>query len=321
MRRPATLLPAALLLLAAAPAAHAFDLQGHRGARGLAPENTMAAFERALGIGVTTLETDLALTRDGVLVLSHDPTLNPDLTRGPDGAWLAGPGPAIRSLSIDELRRYDVGRLKPGTRYAAQWPRQIPVDGARIPTLAELIERVRGLPVGLNIETKLTPERPGETADPETFASAVADAILKSGMAERILVQSFDWRTLVALKRIAPGIATSCLTIETDRWNTVADVGAAPSRWTAGLSLNAAGGSVPRLVAMAGCRVWSPFWRNVDAARMGEARAAGLKVVPWTINEPADMAALAALGVDGLITDVPDVARETLARLGVKIDN
>lgn len=319
MRWPAKFLAAGLLLLAAMPAAPAFDLQGHRGARGLAPENTMAAFERALEIGVTTLELDLGLTRDGVLVVSHDPILNPDLTRGPDGAWLAGPGPAIRALTLDELRRYDVGRLKPGTRYAAQWPRQVPSDGARIPTLAEVIARVRGLSVGLNIETKLTPDRPGETADPETFASAVADAVLKSGMADRIVVQSFDWRTLAALKRIAPGIATSCLTIETDRWNTVADVAGTASRWTAGLSLNAAGGSVPRLVAMAGCRVWSPFWRNVDATRIAEARAAGLKVMPWTINEPADMAAVVALGVDGLITDVPDTARQVLARLGVTI--
>jgi glycerophosphoryl diester phosphodiesterase len=252
-------------------------------------------------------------------VLSHDPTLNPDITRGEDGMWLAGPGPAIRSLLLEDLRRYDVGRLKPGSRYAAQWPRQVPVDGARIPTLAELMARVRGLSVRLNIETKLTPDRPAETADPETFARAVADAVAGSGMAERITVQSFDWRTLLALKRIAPGIATSCLTIETDRWNTVADAGGGPSRWTAGLSLGAVDGSVPRLVAMAGCRIWSPFWRNVDEARMRQARDAGLKVVPWTINEPADMAALVALGVDGLITDVPDIARHTLARLGIQI--
>lgn len=319
MRRPVTSIAVGLLLLVTAPAADAFDLQGHRGARGLAPENTMAAFERALEIGVTTLETDLALTRDGVLVLSHDPSLNPDLTRGPDGTWLEAPGPAIRTLALEEVRRYDVGRLKPGTRYAAQWPRQMPVDGARIPTLAELFARVRGLDVRLNIETKLSPERPGETADADTFARAVVEAVTAGAMGDRVLIQSFDWRTLVAVKQMAPAIATSCLTIETPRWNTVADEAGKPSRWTAGLSLAAAGGSVPRLAAQAGCRVWSPFWRNVDAARMAEARAAGLKVVPWTINEPADMAALVALGVDGLITDVPDVARETLTRLGVAI--
>ena len=118
----------------------AFDLQGHRGARGLAPENTLAGFARALEIGVTTLETDLAVTKDGVIVLSHDPVLNPDIVRGPDGQWLAAPGPAINSLTLAELKRYDVGRIKPGTKYAQQFAGQTPVDGQRIPTLAELFD-------------------------------------------------------------------------------------------------------------------------------------------------------------------------------------
>ena len=96
-------------------AAMAFDLQGHRGARGLVPENTLEAFTAALAIGVTTLELDLAMTKDGVLVVSHDSRLNPDHTRGPDGKFLDAEGPAIRSLTLDELKRYDVGRLKPGT--------------------------------------------------------------------------------------------------------------------------------------------------------------------------------------------------------------
>src|SRR5712671_7601709 len=102
--------------------AHAFDLQGHRGARGLAPENTLPAFATALSIGVTTLELDLAMTSDGVLVVSHDSRLNPDHTRGPDGKFLDAEGPAIRSLTLAQVKRYDVGRLKPGTPYAASLP-------------------------------------------------------------------------------------------------------------------------------------------------------------------------------------------------------
>src|SRR6476646_8394088 len=104
----------ALCLALAAPA-HAFDLQGHRGARGLAPENTLESFALALSIGVTTLELDLAMTKDDVLVVSHDRRLNPDHTRGPDGAFLSKEGPAIRSLTLAEVQQYDVGRLKPGT--------------------------------------------------------------------------------------------------------------------------------------------------------------------------------------------------------------
>src|SRR2546430_2645680 len=118
--------------------ATAFDLQGHRGARGLAPENTIEAFSTALSIGVTTLELDVGMSKDGVLVVHHDEWLNPDITRGPEGAFLSQRGPAIHSLTLEELKRYDVGRIKPGTAYAARFPLQRPHDGARIPTLAEL---------------------------------------------------------------------------------------------------------------------------------------------------------------------------------------
>src|SRR2546430_3047763 len=122
-------------------AAGAFDLQGHRGGRGLAPENTLPAFDTALRIGVTTLELDLAMTRDDVLVVSHDRRLNPDHTRGPDGKFLDVEGPPIRSLTFAELRRYNVGRLKPGTAYAASFPEQRPVlmrSSRRLPTCLHL---------------------------------------------------------------------------------------------------------------------------------------------------------------------------------------
>ncbi len=171
--------------LLAPTAVHAFDLQGHRGARGLAPENTLAGFETALAIGVTTLELDLGMTKDGVVVVSHDSRLNPDHTRGPDGQFLAAQGPPIRSLTLAELKRYDVGRLKPGTSYAATFAGQRAVDGATIPTLAEVFELVRRTKadhVRFNIETKLTPTSGADTPDPETFAGAVAAAVREAGL-------------------------------------------------------------------------------------------------------------------------------------------
>jgi glycerophosphoryl diester phosphodiesterase len=109
----------------------AFDLVGHRGARGLAPENTLPGFARALSLGVTTLELDTAITKDGVIVISHDPALNPDITRDRNGKWLGKFGPGIHSLTFDELQQYDVGRLKPNTDYAKLFPEQRPVDRAR----------------------------------------------------------------------------------------------------------------------------------------------------------------------------------------------
>jgi glycerophosphoryl diester phosphodiesterase len=156
--------------------AAAFDLQGHRGARGLAPENTIEGFVAALAVGVDTLELDLGMTRDGVVVVHHDIWLNPDTTRDPDGDFLQARGPALRALTLAELKRYDVGRLKPGTRYAQTFSEQRAVDGARVPTLAEVFDLVRragATHVRLNVETKLTPASGAEAADPETFAASV----------------------------------------------------------------------------------------------------------------------------------------------------
>jgi glycerophosphoryl diester phosphodiesterase len=296
--------------------AHAFDLQGHRGARGLAPENTLEAFALAMSIGVTTLELDLAMTKDDVLVISHDRSLNPDHTRGPDGQFLDKQGPAIRSLTLAEVRRYDVGRLKPGSSYAASLPDQRPADGARIPALTELFELVTRMgadQVRFNIETKITPTSGAETPDPETFAAAVAKAVRDAGLAARVSIQSFDWRTLVALKSIAPEIERVCLTAEALNFDTIQRQQFGPSPWTAGLDVDDVEGSVPHLVAVAGCQVWSPLYRNAKPDDIAAAKRLRLKVLPWTVNERADMDRLIALGVDGLITDYPDRLRAVMA--------
>ena len=303
------------LLLLAAPV-QAFDLQGHRGARGLAPENTLAAFETALAVGLSTLELDLAMTRDDVLVVSHNRRLNPDHTRGPDGKFLETEGPAIRSLTLAELQRYDVGRLKPGTAYAADFPEQRAIDGTRIPALTELFDMVKRLGadhVRFNIETKVTPSSGAETPDPDTFAAALAKAVREAGLTVRVSLQSFDWRTLAAMRSIAPEIERVCLTVEALNFDSVRRGEPGPSPWLAGLDVDDFGGSVPRLVAAAGCAVWSPLYRNARPDDVAAAKALGLKVIPWTVNERSDMERLIALGVDGIITDYPDRLRAVMA--------
>jgi len=301
--------------------ASAFDLEGHRGTRGLAPENTLAAFRRALQIGVSTIETDMAVTTDGVIVLSHDPFLNPDLVRGPDGRWLASPGPPIHAMTLAALRRYDIGRIDPSTKYARQFPDQQPADGERFPQLTELFELVKSgaKPVRLNIETKITPTSGADTPGPATFAGLVVAAIQSANMSDRVTVQSFDWRTLVEVKRLAPGIETSCLTIQTTTLDTVAAADAGASPWHAGLALRDHGGSLPALVKAAGCGTWSMFWRNLNPQDVAAAHALGLKVLPWTVNDRADMSRLIDLRVDGIITDYPDRLRSVMAEKGLPL--
>jgi glycerophosphoryl diester phosphodiesterase len=314
--RLATILVAAAL---AAPAS-AFDLQGHRGARGLAPENTLAAFAKALEIGVTTLETDLAVTRDGVVVVSHDPDLNPALVRD-GGRWLPGRGPPIRSLTLTELTRYDVGRVDPASRYGQQWPEQVARDGERIPTLADVFALVERLekPVRFNLETKLTPTSGDAAPDAQTFARLVLDAVRKAGATARTTIQSFDWRTLLAAKRIEPTVVTACLTSEGGSFDTVRLDATGRSPWHAGIAPADHDGSLPRMARAAGCAVWSPNHASVTRERVDEARALGLRVLPWTVNEPADMARLIDMGVDGLITDYPDRARKVMADKGLPL--
>ena len=303
-------------------AAVAFDLQGHRGARGLAPENTLAAFSTALSIGVTTLELDLAMTSDGILVVSHDRRLNPDHTRAPDGKFLDAEGPAIRSLTLAQLQRYDVGRLKPGTAYAAAFPEQRGMDGVRIPTLMEVFDLTRQAKadhVRFNIETKLTPTSGADTPDPETFAAALARAVREAELAARVSIQSFDWRTLAIVGRIAPEIERACLTNDGGSGDTLQRGKPGASPWTAGLDIDDFAGSVPRLVVAAGCSVWSPNYRNLGAPALAEAKALGLKVIPWTVNERADMHRLIEVGVAGIITDYPNRLRAVMAERDIPL--
>jgi len=292
-----------------APAARAFDLQGHRGARGLAPENTLPAFRKALELGVNTIECDMAITRDGVVVIHHDLWLNPDTTRGPDGKWLEKRGPAIRELSFAELQQYDVGRLKPGTEYAKSFPDQQPVDGTRIPRLSDLFELVKksgNIRIGFDCETKVSPLDPDATLPPEEFTRRSIAEIRQAGMQERIMIQSFDWRTLQVVQKVAPEIRTMYLS--SPRTLAPGNDGAT-SAWLAGFDPERHGGSVPRAVKAAGGRIWAPNQTFLTPAMLAEAHALGIIVIPWTVNDAVMMNKLLDMGVDGIISDRPDIVQ------------
>jgi glycerophosphoryl diester phosphodiesterase len=300
----------------------AFDLQGHRGARGLAPENTLAGFSRALAVGVSTLELDCGVTKDGVVVVSHDRLLSPDHTRDAAGRFLAAPGPAIVDLTYEELRQYDVGRIKPGSEYATAFPEQQPVDGERIPRLADvfaLVERSGNRTVRFNIETKIDPAHPLQTVSAIAFARALAEAIRDAGMASRTTVQSFDWRTLRLLGALAPEIGLAALTDQQPDEDTVEIGKPGASAWLGELDVDDYAGSVPKLVQALGAKTWSPHARDLTPALVIEAHVLGLAVVPWTVNDPKDMERAIAAGVDGLITDYPDRLRTVLQSKGIAV--
>lgn len=194
----------------------AFDIEAHRGGRALLPENTLPAFANALALGVDTLELDVGVTADGMIVISHERGLNPDLTRDAKGDYIAAPGPPFVKLRLYDVRTYDVGQIRPDSTYAKQFPDQRAIPGTRIPTLNELFALVRtsgNRCVRFNIETKIDPNHPNESPDPQTFVSLLIGLIETEGFADSVMIQSFDWRTLQLVQQRGPKIPTVYLTL------------------------------------------------------------------------------------------------------------
>jgi glycerophosphoryl diester phosphodiesterase len=310
----------AVLMLGAGGEVMAFDIEAHRGGRALFPENTLPSFANALSMGVNTLELDIGVTRDRAVVVSHERKLNPDLARGPDGAYVGPPGTPFVQLRLDEVKQYDVGRIRPGSLYAAQFPDQHAVPGTRIPKLTEVFDLVRRSgddAVRFNIETKIDPNHPDESPDPQRFVSALLDLAQSEKMSDRIMVQSFDWRTLQLVQKQAPGIPTVYLTQQKGNGATIALDKA--TEWTAGFDPSGYGHSLPRTIKAAGGAIWSPYFRDVDADVISESHRLGLKVVVWTVNTPDDIAAMIDIGVDGIISDHPDILRKVAGEKGIAL--
>jgi glycerophosphoryl diester phosphodiesterase len=298
----------------------AFDIEAHRGGRALRPENTLASFANALSMGVDTLELDIGVTQDGALVVSHERGLNPDLARDATGTYVAPPGIPFVRLKLAEVKKYDVGQIKPGSAYAAQFPDQLIVPGTPIPTLSEVFALVRKSgndKVRLNIETKIDPNHPDESPDPERFVALLLDLLGREKFEDRVMVQSFDWRTLLLVQQRAPGIPTVYLTLQKGREPTVSLDKA--TEWTAGFNPAGHGGSLPRTIADAGGAIWSPYVGDVTPALVAESHGLGLKVVVWTVNKEDDIIRLIDMGVDGLISDRPDVLREVAGKKGIAL--
>lgn len=280
-------------LLASAVAAEAVAVHGHRGSRGTRPENTLAAFAEALRAGVDVLEFDLSVTKDDELVVSHDPHVSPELCLGPKGERLAAPV-AIRSLTLKELKVYDCGSL-PNPRF----PRQRPAPGERIPTLDEVFEFVARstLPaaarVEFNVETKLAPGFPELSPSPERFAALVAAAVAKRGLGSRVILQSFDHRSLRAMRAVSPEVRLSALTSDN--------------------ALN-----YVLLAKDLGAEFVSPDRLWFTTADVVALHSAGVQVAPWTANDEAEWARLLAMGVDAVITDYPEDLLAYLRRRKLK---
>jgi len=243
-------------------------VHGHRGARARRPENTIPAYKYAIEQGVDVLEMDVAVTKDNVAVMSHDPLINPTICSGPKL------GIPIHTLTLAELHEYDCGAKKnPG------FPDQAPVPGTRIPTLDEVFELGRDNSVQFNVETKIFADKPELTPAPEPFTQMILDLARKHKLESRMILQSFDPRTLRVMKRLDPSIRRAALFEKQQDWAAVAKEFEAT--------------------------LFSPEQRLVTPEKVAQAHAMGMEVVPWTSDKPADWQKLVDAGVDAIITDDP----------------
>lgn len=305
----------------------ALDLYGHRGARGLLPENTLPAYRAAMAIGVDYLDMDVGMTREGVLVVVHDLALDPDITRDPEGHWLTDHHHYIHDMSLSEIKRYDVGAIKPGSHYAMLFPDQRAIPGTRIPTLEEVIdyaEKASHHQIKYQIEMKTDPLRAERSASPEVMAARLAALLMQKHLVDRVEVQAFDFRCLRALQAINPRIKTAYLTEASNRLMYAKDPKVAGT-WTAGWQLSQFQHSVPRLVKAMGGACWDPEQDTLTHSALEEAHRLGLRVVVWeevSKKPPPQVFWIERMihwGVDGIITDRPDVVRGLLAAEGKSI--
>lgn len=298
-------------LTGAAPAAADFDLEAHRGGRGLRPENTLASFGKALQLGVTTLELDTGVTKDGIVVVSHERRISPlECGGNPSSPAL---GKLIKDLTYAQIRTLDCGvrGVDDGFKQTLE-----AVPGTRMPKLSEvfaLAARYGAKDVEFNIETKIDPTQPGDTVDPDTFARKVIAQVRKAKVTKRALLQSFDWRTLKVARKVAPSLRRVALAQPSNVFP--------GSKWTAGIKIQSkdavANGEAALVVArQLKADVISPVATATTPKLIRTAHNLRLPVVPWTVNEKADMAKLIDAGVDGLISDYPDRLREVLVAKG-----
>lgn len=307
-----------LLGLPAAGAAPAsgFDLQAHRGGRGLMVENTLPAFANALDLGVSTLELDIEITRDGREVITHDAAIDGGKCVDTQAVVPGDPqfpyvGKLIKELTFDQVRTVDCGSTA-----QSDFPGQRTAPGAKMPTLEEIFALTRDRAaedVRFSIELKTDPNGK-ETASREAFVQRAVQEITRAGLRDRAGIQSFDWGTLILMHQADPGLRLYALTEPTKVYPF--------SPWLGGLHPIQFGGSLVRTAKSFGATALSPMYALppdgsvslplVTRDLVEEAHANGMLVVPWTANDPAAMRSLLDKGVDGIITDYPDRLREVL---------
>ena len=308
-----------------------FDLEAHRGGRDIRPENTLYSYAYAIELGATSIECDMQLTKDGQIVMSHNPILNSDITRDENGNYIENNKYDIRLMTVDELKKFDVGVMDPncGEYYDLHGKTQFTYD-AKIPTLEELMQLIQSYGdknIVLNIETKSYPDPASagykNNADPKKFVEVFNNIVKKYNMEDRVVLQSFDWQTLIEMKKLNPNISTSALWQEQPSWGRDSEslrrYEKKKSSWLGGLDIKDYQGNPVKAAHAIGTDIISPYYTEISKQDVDEAHSLGMKVVPWTVNNEKDMNMLLDMGVDGIISDKPWLLKQVLEKRNIKL--
>jgi glycerophosphoryl diester phosphodiesterase len=314
-----------------------FVLEAHRGGRDARPENTLISFAYGMEIGVTTLEMDMQLTKDGHIVISHNPFMAPWLAKGPDGKYVQKEFQYdLREMTLDQIKQFDIGTMNPDypgyeDYYQSHGKTQISVPGTRMPTLEEVFELANAYgntKVHFDIETKsyADPKDPGykNNPDPAEFVKKVDEIVRKYHMQDRVTLQTFDWRTIVEMKKIDPAITTVALVNEEPSWGWVEGcylkIGDdKPSPWLAGININKKPylGDYVKAAHAIGADAVSVYYGELSPNLVDEAHSFGMHALAWTVDDVKSMNMLIDMGVDGIITDKPWMLKDVLQKRGI----
>ena len=274
---------------------------GHRGARGLFPENSIVGFENIFKIGVTLIELDVVFSKDKTPIITHNHTINPSTSRDVDGEFV-NENIKVSSLTVEQIKNYEIGRLDLDSDYGKRFPEQSQLDGIYMPTLQELFEKMQQPEfeqMRLMVEIKSEPNYSSQ--DRENIASLVIKQIREANLSNKVLLHSFDWLLLSEFKKKDPKITTSFLTKKGYQ-------NESENYYPSQVFMQDAAGysnSVPEKISALGGSVWCPYFKDITRDRLLSARENNLIVVVWTLNELDDIDAMIELGVDAIVTDYP----------------
>tara|TARA_B100000900_G_scaffold155717_1_gene132351 strand:- start:92 stop:997 length:906 start_codon:yes stop_codon:yes gene_type:complete len=285
-------------------------IYGHRGARGVLPENTLESFEYLFENNIRAYETDILISKDNIPVITHDFKLDPSYTKDVNGNWIEDENIKIIDLTYEEILKYDVGTLNKLSRYGRKFINQKSLDNQKIPKLSDLLKLSSDNEFDdllINLEIKSTPIEEGLTPSPEEMVKIVIDEVGRSNLSDKIIYSSFDWRVLREIKERDPKIPRAHLT--SGAKGKIYD----KSPWLDFTPLHSEV-ELPKLIKALGGSAWHPNYKDVNKEIIEISRNEGLPVNVWTVNKEQDMLRMIDYGVDGIMTDYPLKLKELCDR-------